>query len=65
MDAVKYIRRRAVCARYGISGSSLYARMSKGLFPKPDHLGPRTVAWEVAKLDAWDRARHEQSGAGV
>ena len=47
------LRLPAVKARTGLSRSTLYLRMSFGLFPKPVNLGGRAVGWLEAEVDAW------------
>lgn len=54
---IRYLRCRAVCERFGISRSSLYAWISQGRFPAPVHLGPRLVAWSIETLNAWEQSR--------
>lgn len=49
------LRLPAVKARTGLSRSSIYLRVSQGIFPKPVNLGARAVGWpehEVAALNA-------------
>ena len=49
------LRLPAVKAECGYSRSTLYLRMSQGLWPRPVSLGARAVAWpasEVAMLNA-------------
>lgn len=50
----EYLRAKDVCARYGISKSTLYARIADG-FPKPMHLlGGRCSVWKVSELVAYE-----------
>ncbi len=50
----EYLRAPAVCARYGISRSTMYARIADG-FPKPMHLfGGRCAVWKVSELVAYE-----------
>ncbi|HZT46975.1 MAG TPA: AlpA family phage regulatory protein [Hyphomicrobiaceae bacterium] len=44
---------RIVLARTGLSRSTLYAYIARGLFPKQRHLGPRRVAWLASEVLAW------------
>lgn len=49
------LRLPAVKAETGISRSTLYLRVSQGLWPKPVRLGLRAVGWpsdEVAAINA-------------
>lgn len=55
----RFIRIREVCRRLGISRASIYLRLQKGSrhydpsFPTQVRLGPNTVAWLEAHIDAW------------
>lgn len=53
----KFLRRLAVCQRYGIATSTLYGRVALGIFLRPIKLGIRMVAWSVASLDTWEATR--------
>lgn len=49
------LRLPSVLRRLGLSRSTIYAWISKGLWPKPIQLGPRAVGWpstEVSQLTA-------------
>ena len=50
-------RRKQVLAKYGIGGSTLYARIAAGLWPKPISLGVRAVGWPDSEVEAVVRAR--------
>jgi len=39
--------------RTGLSRSSIYLRISQGLFPKPISLGARAVGWVEEEIDQW------------
>lgn len=54
---VRFLRRPAVTARYGLPPSTLYDWIAKGLFPKPIRLGARSVGWSVEELEAWEHGR--------
>lgn len=41
----------------GMSTSTIYAKMSRGEFPKPIKLGARAVAWRVADISEWIETR--------
>lgn len=46
----------SVSAETGYSRSTIYLRISQGLWPKPISLGPRAVGWtsyEVKQLNAY------------
>jgi len=52
-DAVIILRRREVEARTGLSRSTIYERMKQGTFPSPIALGPRSVGWVEAEIQAF------------
>jgi len=47
------LRLPAVKARTGLSRSSIYAFVKQGRFPRPIHIGPRSVGWFDTAIDAW------------
>ncbi len=47
------LRLPAVKARTGLSRSSVYLKISQGIFPKPISLGVRAVGWLESEVDAW------------
>nr|WP_321459441.1 AlpA family transcriptional regulator [uncultured Vibrio sp.] len=49
----KIIRLPEVKQRTGLSRSTIYLRMSKGLFPKSISLGGRAVGWVEMDVDFW------------
>jgi prophage regulatory protein len=59
----KYLRRHAVCERYGFPASTLYYWIEKGQFPRQVRLGERAVAWSVAELEVWERTRTSERDA--
>jgi len=56
----RVLRLREVCARYGLSKTSVYRLMEQGEFPQPVRLGPRAVGWRVEDLEAWLENRSTQ-----
>jgi prophage regulatory protein len=55
------LRIHSVKARTGLPRSSLYALIASGHFPKPIHLGARSIGWIEAEVEGWISARIEQS----
>jgi prophage regulatory protein len=55
------LRRRQVETLTGLRRSTIYERISHGQFPRPIHLGPRTVAWLASEVDGWIAARIAES----
>lgn len=56
-EPMRLLRRHEVEALTGLATSSVYSLMSKGGFPKPIKLGPRTAAWVADEIAAWQAAR--------
>ena len=40
-----------------VSGSSIWAWVKQGKFPKPVKLAENTTAWNVADVEAWAQSR--------
>jgi prophage regulatory protein len=51
------LRRKQVQAESGYSRSTIYLRISQGLWPKPVSLGPRAVGWPASEVSAINAAR--------
>lgn len=47
------LRLDEVIKKTGLSRSSIYKYISAGQFPKPVHLGERTVAWVEGEIEDW------------
>jgi len=47
------LRLPAVKTRTGLSGSTIYLRMSEGRFPTPIPLGERAVGWLESEIEGW------------
>lgn len=43
--------------RLGVSGSSIWAWVKKGSFPKPIKLSENCTAWDRASIEAWEQSR--------
>lgn len=50
-------RPRGFCERAGISHTTLYVWVRKGLVPKPVQYGPRITGWPTSVVDQWFRER--------
>lgn len=59
--AKQLLRLPTVCERVGFKRSQIYALAKQGQFPKPIHLGPRSVAWDSEAIDGWIQDRIAQS----
>lgn len=53
----RLLRKPEVLRMTGLAGSTLYAYMAQGRFPKPRKIGPRNVAWSQADIAAWVASR--------
>jgi len=51
------LRRKRVESETGLSRSTIYLYVTKGLFPRPVQLGPRAVGWPSAEVAALNAAR--------
>ena len=51
------LRLPAVRAESGVSRSTIYLRISQGLWPKQVSLGPRCVGWPATEVEALNAAR--------
>jgi len=51
------LRRPRVEEASGLSRSSIYLRISQGLFTRPVSLGPRAVGWPAGEVAALNAAR--------
>lgn len=47
--------------RTGIKKSSAYAKMAKGLFPKPVRIAARSVRWVESDIDDWINQKISQT----
>jgi prophage regulatory protein len=55
--ALTILRRKQVEAESGYSRSTIYLRISQGLFIKPVALGARAVGWPAGEVTALNAAR--------
>lgn len=51
------LRRKQVQAESGYSCSTIYLRISQGLWPRPISLGARAVGWPAGEIAAMNAAR--------
>jgi prophage regulatory protein len=61
MKQTAILRRRQVETLTGLKRSTIYERVAQGHFPKPIHLGPRSVGWLANEIDDWIAARIAES----
>ena len=55
-----FLRLADVKQRTGLSRSTIYLNISKGIFPKNVNLGSRAVAWLESEIEAWMQSRIKQ-----
>jgi prophage regulatory protein len=53
----RILRRKEVESATGCSRSTIYLRISQGLWPKPVCIGPRSVGWLASEVQAMNAAR--------
>ena len=56
-STLKILRRKQVESETGYSRSTIYLRISQGLWPKPVSLGARAVGWPAAEVATMNAAR--------
>lgn len=59
--AHKILRLPIVKDRTGLSRSTIYLHISKGIFPAPISLGERAVGWLESDIDEWLAKKIEAS----
>jgi prophage regulatory protein len=59
------LRRKQVETTTGLSRSSIYDLMSKGIFPKPVKLSERSVAWIQEEVIQWMQGRISATRGGA
>jgi prophage regulatory protein len=57
----RILRLRAVKERIGLSRSSIYLWMAKGLFPRAISFGTRSMGWLESDIEAWIAERVQAS----
>ena len=55
------LRLPTVKSRTGLSRSSIYLRVSQGMFPKQVSLGGRAVGWLESEVEDWLRQQVQNS----
>ena len=61
----RFLRLAEVKQRTGLSRSTIYLNISKGMFPKNVNLGSRAVAWLESEIEGWMQSRIEQRSNAV
>lgn len=60
----QYYRLLHLKQRLGVSGSSIWAWVRAGKFPKPIKLSENVTAWDRASIEEWEQSRIVASQAG-
>ena len=60
----QYIRAQELAAMLAVHRTTLWRWVHDGHLPRPVKLGPNTVAWESAQIDAWLAAREAEQKNG-
>ena len=55
--ALTIVRRKQAEAATGYSRSTIYLRITQGLWPRPVSLGARAVGWLASEIEALNAAR--------
>lgn len=55
--APQFYRLPQLKASLNVSGSSIWAWVKQGKFPKPIKLSENTTAWNAADVEAWAQSR--------
>jgi prophage regulatory protein len=60
-STTRLIKRPEVEALTGLRRSTIYDQIKQGKFPRPVHLGPRSVAWSTDDVHDWISSRISES----
>lgn len=60
----RFLRKRDVTARIGVTGTTLYRWERDGKFPKRRKIGKQAIAWVEAEIDEWCANRPASSECG-
>ncbi|MDR7125448.1 AlpA family phage regulatory protein [Pseudotabrizicola sp. 4114] len=58
-DPHRLLRAKQVAEMTGLSVSTFYAQIRRGVFPKPLQTGPNTVAWRYGDIIGWINSLQE------
>lgn len=58
--AAEYISVDRICRMLGVSRSSVYLWIRRGIFPAGTKIGPRARRWRTDIVEAWMRGREVQ-----
>jgi len=52
-----YYSIKQICQRYSVAPATIWRWVSKGHFPRPYKLGPKTTRWHIEDLDGFEPKR--------
>ena len=61
----RLLTRAEVERRVGLGRSAIYRAMREGRFPKALRVGPSTVRWSAAEIEAWVAGLPRSDGDGI
>lgn len=65
-EALQVLRMKQLRARVGLAPSTIYLKISQGIFPRPISLGsPHVVGWLEHEVNAWLASQAEQRDKAV
>jgi prophage regulatory protein len=53
----RYLARKTVAERLGVSAMTIWRWVRDGRFPSPIRLGPRRTAWKETDIVKWEETR--------
>jgi len=57
LHSIQFYRLPQLKEKLGVSGSSIWAWVKAGKFPKPIKLSENTSAWDATDIEAWVQSR--------
>lgn len=60
-DFDRFMRIPEVAHVTGLSRSTIYDSVNKGIFPKPVRLTVRAIAWKASDIKGWMEARQHEA----
>ena len=57
---MQVLRLKELVKLFGLSKSTIYARIKEGDFPKPIRLGPRSIGWFQHDIESWLESRRQE-----
>ena len=53
LNGSRILRMPEVCAITGLGKSTIYKKLTEGIFPRPVRLGPRAIGWKIRDVYDW------------